>query len=185
MATIVTPNTRPQMATVRPGVMAKAERKKGAKGELERVAVSLEDKDIRVEVLEVIKAAKEAVSLTDAKIICSGGRGLGGPEGFELIEALADKVGGVVGASRAAVDAGWIDQSHQVGQTGTTVKPEIYFACGISGAIQHQAGMSGSKIVIAINKDPECPMMKIADYAIEGDLKKVIPEIIQAWDLVG
>ena len=185
MATIVTPNTRPQMATVRPGVMAKAERKKGAKGELERVKVSLEDKDIRVEVLEVIKAAKEAVSLTDAKIICSGGRGLGGPEGFELIEALADKVGGVVGASRAAVDAGWIDQSHQVGQTGTTVKPEIYFACGISGAIQHQAGMSGSKIVIAINKDPECPMMKIADYAIEGDLKKVIPEIIQAWDLVG
>lgn len=104
------------------------------------------------------------------------------PEGFGLIKAFADKGGGVVGASRAAVDAGWIDPSHQVGQTGTTVKPEIYFACGISGAIQHQAGMSSSKIIVAINKEPECPMMKLADYAIEGDLKKVVPEIIAAWD---
>lgn len=182
MATIVTPRTRPQMATVRPGVMAKGEKKEGAEGELIRADVRLSPEDINVEVLEVVKAAKEMVSLTDARIICSGGRGLGGPEGFELIEALADKVGGVVGASRAAVDAGWIDQSHQVGQTGTTVKPDIYFACGISGAIQHQAGMSNSKIIIAINKDPECPMMKLADYAVEGDLKKVIPEIIALWD---
>ena len=182
MATIVTPRTRPQMATVRPGVMAKGEKHEGARGQLIRADVKLTPKDINVEVLEVVKAAKEMVSLTDAKIICSGGRGLGGPEGFELIRALAEKTGGVVGASRAAVDAGWIDQSHQVGQTGTTVKPEIYFACGISGAIQHQAGMSGSKIIIAINKDPECPMMKLADYAVEGDLKKVIPEIIALWD---
>lgn len=182
MATIVTPNTRPQMATVRPGVMAKRERQEGATGELVRVKVDLKKEDINVEVLEVVKAAKELVSLTDAKIICSGGRGLGGPEGFKLIEEFAEKVGGVVGASRAAVDAGWIDPSHQVGQTGTTVKPEIYFACGISGAIQHLAGMQTSKIIVAINKDPECPMMKLADYAIEGDLKKVIPEIIAAWD---
>lgn len=182
MATIVTPRTRPQMATVRPGVMAKGEKQEGASGELVRAAVDSKPQDINVEVIEVVKAAKEMVSLTDAKIICSGGRGVGGPEGFSLIQDLADKVGGVVGASRAAVDAGWIDPSHQVGQTGTTVKPEIYFACGISGAIQHQAGMSSSKIIIAINKDPECPMMKLADYAIEGDLKKVIPEIIAAWD---
>ena len=182
MATIITPNTRPQMATVRPGVMTKREKAEGATGELVRAAVELAASDINVEVLEVVKAAKDIVSLTDAKIICSGGRGLGGPEGFELIKALADKVGGVVGSSRAAVDAGWIDHSHQVGQTGTTVKPEIYFACGISGAIQHLAGMQTSKIIVAINKDPECPMMKLADYAIEGDLKKVIPEIIALWD---
>ena len=182
MATIITPNTRPQMATVRPGVMSKLEPVTGATGELVKVDVALCAEDINVEVLEVVKAAKEIVSLTDAKIICSGGRGLGGPEGFELIKALADKVGGVVGSSRAAVDAGWIDHSHQVGQTGTTVKPEIYFACGISGAIQHLAGMQTSKIIVAINKDPECPMMKLADYAIEGDLKKVIPEIIALWD---
>lgn len=182
MATIVTPNTRPQMATVRPGVMAKRERKAGAKGELIKADVDVKPEGINVEVVEVVKAAKEMVSLTDAKIICSGGRGLGGPEGFRLIEEFAEKVGGVVGASRAAVDAGWIDPSHQVGQTGTTVKPEIYFACGISGAIQHLAGMQTSKIIVAINKDPECPMMKLADYAIEGDLKKVIPEIMAIWE---
>ncbi len=182
MATIVTPHTRPQMATVRPGVMAKREKAEGAAGELIKADVKLSPEDINVEVLEVVKAAKEMVSLTDAKIICSGGRGLGGPEGFRLMEAFAEKVGGVVGASRAAVDAGWIDPSHQVGQTGTTVKPEIYFACGISGAIQHQAGMQNSRIIVAINKDPECPMMKLADYAVEGDLKKVIPEIIALWD---
>ncbi len=182
MATIITPRTRPQMATVRPGVMDKLEKKEGAKGELIRVEAKISADDIQVEVLEVVKAAKELVSLTDAEIICSGGRGLGGPEGFELIGQLADQVGGMVGASRAAVDAGWIDQSHQVGQTGTTVKPKIYFACGISGAIQHLAGMQTSDIIIAINKDPEAPMMQLADYAVCGDLKKVIPEIIEKWD---
>ena len=182
MATIVTPRTRPQMATVRPGVMDKLEEKVDAKGELVEVKAELTEKDIQVEVLDVVKAAKEMVSLTDAQIICSGGRGLGGPEGFKLVQALADKTGGVVGASRAAVDSGWIDQSHQVGQTGTTVKPKIYFACGISGAIQHLAGMQTSDIIIAINKDPEAPMMQLADYALCGDLKKIIPEIIQRWE---
>ena len=182
MATIVTPNTRPQMATVRPGVMEKQEPVPGAKGELVKVDVQLSESDIQVEVLDVVKEAKELVSLTDADIICSGGRGLGSAEGFELIRKFADKVGGVVGASRAAVDSGWIDPSHQVGQTGTTVKPKIYFACGISGAIQHLAGMQTSDIIVAINKDPEAPMMQIADYAICGDLKKVIPEIIEQWD---
>ena len=182
MATIVTPNTRPQMATVRPGVMEKQEPTPGAKGELVRVDVQLSESDIQVEVLDVVKEAKELVSLTDADIICSGGRGLGNAEGFALIRKFADKVGGVVGASRAAVDAGWIDPSHQVGQTGTTVKPKIYFACGISGAIQHLAGMQTSDVIVAINRDPEAPMMQIADYAICGDLKKVIPEIIDQWD---
>ena len=182
MATIVTPNTRPQMATVRPGVMEKQEPEQGAKGELVKVDVQLSEADIQVEVLDVVKEAKELVSLTDADIICSGGRGLGNAEGFALIQKFADKVGGVVGASRAAVDAGWIDPSHQVGQTGTTVKPKIYFACGISGAIQHLAGMQTSDVIVAINKDPEAPMMQIADYAICGDLKKVIPEIIDQWD---
>ncbi|MDE8734836.1 electron transfer flavoprotein subunit alpha/FixB family protein [Eubacteriales bacterium DFI.9.88] len=182
MATIITPRTRPQMATVRPGVMDKLEKKEGAKGELIRVKAKISADDIQVEVLKVVKEAKELVSLTDAEIICSGGRGLGGPEGFELIGQLADQVGGMVGASRAAVDAGWIDQSHQVGQTGTTVKPKIYFACGISGAIQHLAGMQTSDIIIAINKDPEAPLMQLADYAVCGDLKKVIPEIIEKWD---
>ena len=183
MATIVTPNTRPQMSTVRPGVMAKREKIEGAGGERIDVKVKLSKDDIDVEVLEVVKAAKELVSLTDAEIICSGGRGLGDASGFELMSQFAEKVGGVVGASRAAVDAGWIDPSHQVGQTGTTVKPQIYFACGISGAIQHLAGMQTSDIIIAINKDPECPMMKLADFAIEGDLKKVIPEIMALWDV--
>ena len=120
--------------------------------------------------------------MTDADIICAAGRGLGDKAGFDLMEKFAAKVGGVVAASRAAVDAGWIDHSRQVGQTGTTVKPKIYFACGISGAIQHLAGMQASDIIVAINKDPDSPIMEIADYAIPGDLYKVIPEIIAEWD---
>ena len=182
MATIICPKTRPQMSTVRPGVMQKQERVPGATGEVVNVKPDIKASDIRIEIKDIVKSMKEMVSLTDAKIICSGGRGLGDASGFELIQKFADKVGGVVGASRAAVDAGWIDHSHQVGQTGTTVKPEIYFACGISGAIQHLAGMQTSNCIVAINKDPDAPIMEVADYAIVGDLYKVIPEIIAEWD---
>ena len=182
MATIISPRTRPQMATVRPGVMSKNERVEGRTGEIINVDVKIEAADVRTKVLEIVKEAKEMVSLTDADIICSGGRGLGGPEGFELIKAFADKVGGVVGSSRACVDNGWIDHAHQVGQTGTTVKPQIYFACGISGAIQHLAGMQNSDIIVAINKDPDAPIFEVADYGIVGDLYKVIPQIMEAWD---
>lgn len=182
MATIICPKTRPQMSTVRPGVMQKRERQAGATGELVKVKPVISKSDIKVEILDIVKSAKELVSLTDAEIICSGGRGLGDPSGFELIKKLADKVGGVVGSSRAAVDAGWIDHSHQVGQTGTTVKPKIYFACGISGAIQHLAGMQTSDIIVAINKDPDAPIFEVADYGIVGDLYKVIPQIIEQWD---
>ena len=182
MATIICPNTRPQMSTVRPGVMQRKEKVEGATGEIINIKPEISESDIHVQVVDVVKSAKELVSLTDADIICSGGRGLGDPSGFELIQKFADKVGGVVGSSRAAVDAGWIDQSHQVGQTGTTVKPKIYFACGISGAIQHLAGMQTSDIIVAINKDPDAPIFEVADYGIVGDLYKVIPQIIDEWD---
>lgn len=182
MATIICPKTRPQMSTVRPGVMDKRHQVAGATGELINVKCTLAQSDIRTKIIEIVKSAKEMVSLTDAEIICSGGRGLGDPSGFKLIKEFADKVGGVVGSSRAAVDAGWIDHSHQVGQTGTTVKPKIYFACGISGAIQHLAGMQTSDIIVAINKDPDAPIFEVADYGIVGDLYKVIPQIIAEWD---
>jgi electron transfer flavoprotein alpha subunit/NAD-dependent dihydropyrimidine dehydrogenase PreA subunit len=182
MATIICPKTRPQMSTVRPGVMQKREKVEGAKGVLEIFKPVISEADIRTKLIEIVKSTKERVSLTDAEIICSGGRGLGDSSGFELIKKFADKVGGVVGSSRAAVDAGWIEHSHQVGQTGTTVKPKIYFACGISGAIQHLAGMQTSDIIVAINKDPDAPIFEVADFGIVGDLYKVIPQIIEEWD---
>ena len=182
MATIVCPNHRPQMSTVRPGVMEKAAFEEGRKGELIKLNVEFKEGDIRTKVLEIVKTMKATVSLTDAEIIVSGGMGLGKPEGFELLKQLADKLGGIVAASRAAVDAGWIDHAYQVGQTGTTVKPKIYIACGISGAIQHVAGMQNSEQIIAINTNENAPIFEIADYGIVGDLYKVIPAIMEALD---
>jgi electron transfer flavoprotein alpha subunit len=178
MATIVCPNHRPQMSTVRPGVMAKSVRIPEKTGKLVKLKPTLSEEDIRTQVLEIVKTVKEIVSLTDADIIVSGGKGLGKQEGFELLKQLATKLGGVVAGSRATVDAGWIDHAYQVGQTGTTVKPKIYFACGISGAIQHVAGMQHAEQIVAININENAPIFEVADYGIVGDLYKVIPAIM-------
>ena len=184
MATIACPEHRPQMATVRPGVFAKVE-SDGANCNVEKVNVQLTDADVRTKVLETVKTAKDIVDISEAKVIVSGGRGVGSKENFALLEELAKVLGGTVAGSRAAVEKGWIDNAYQVGQTGKTVKPSIYIACGISGAIQHVAGMQDSDMIIAINKDESAPIMKVADYAIVGDIKKVLPELIaQAKEIV-
>lgn len=182
MATIVCPNHRPQMSTVRPGVMEKAERSAGRTGRLVMLDAAFAAGDIRTKVLEVVKSVKEMVSLTDAEVIVSGGMGLGKPEGFALLQELADKLGGTIASSRAAVDAGWIDHAYQVGQTGTTVKPRIYFACGISGAIQHAAGMQNAGLIVAVNTNENAPIFDIADIGIVGDLYQVIPAVVEALD---
>jgi len=177
MATIACPEHRPQMATVRPGVFAKITTDP-SKCKIEKVDVKLEDSDVRTKVLETIKAKKDIVDIAEADFIVSGGRGVGNKENFQLLKELAEALGGTVAGSRAAVEKGWIDGAYQVGQTGKTVRPQTYIACGISGAIQHVAGMQDSDLIIAVNKDDSAPIMKIADYAIVGDLTKVVPELI-------
>lgn len=177
MATIACPDHRPQMATVRPGVFSKSNEKNG-KFVVENVKVEVQPSDIRTQILEIVKANKEIIDIGEAKVIVAGGRGIGSQENFTLLKELADVLGGVVAGSRAVVEKGWIDAAYQVGQTGKTVKPNIYVACGISGAIQHVAGMQDSDMIIAINKDETAPIMKVADYGIVGDLNKVIPEMI-------
>ena len=177
MATIACPDHRPQMATVRPGVFEKIE-EKNAEFVVEDVNVNLTSEDIRTKVVEIVKEAKEIEDISEANFIVAGGRGLGCKENFDKLYELAEVVGGSVAASRGAIDKGWIERDYQVGQTGKTVRPNIYIACGISGAIQHAAGMQDSDMIIAINKDESAPIMKLADYAIVGDVNKVLPELI-------
>ena len=177
MATIANRFSRPQMATVRPGVM-EALKKTGSKGKVIKHKTSLAQKEIGTKVLEIIKEKKKRVDLSQAKVIVAGGRGVGDTGGFRVLKKLAALMGGVVAGSRVAVEEGWIPVEHQVGQTGQSVRPELYIACGISGAIQHRAGMMNSRYIIAINRDPRAPIFQVADWGIVGDLHDVVPEMI-------
>ena len=179
IATIACPDFRPQMATVRPGVMQKKERQAGVKANIEEFNPGFTPNHNYVEILEVVKAVSETVDIMDAKILVSGGRGMGNAENFKILEDLAEVIGGTVSCSRAVVDAGWKPKDLQVGQTGKTVRPNVYFAIGISGAIQHLAGMEESDIIIAINKDDTAPIFDVADYGLVGDLNKIVPALTE------
>lgn len=175
IATIACPEHRPQMATVRPGVMQKLPGTKGAKANVEEFNPGFTPNNNYVEIMDIVKAVNDTVDIMDAKILVSGGRGLGGPENFKMLEELAEAVGGTISCSRAVVDAGWKPKDLQVGQTGKTVRPNVYFAIGISGAIQHLAGMEESDLIIAVNKDETAPIFEVADYGVVGDINKIVP----------
>ena len=179
IATIACPDFRPQMATVRPGVMQKKERQAGVKANVIEFNPGFTPNQNYVEILEVVKAVSETVDIMDAKILVSGGRGMGNAENFKMLEELAEVIGGTVSCSRAVVDAGWKPKDLQVGQTGKTVRPNVYFAIGISGAIQHLAGMEESDIIIAINKDDTAPIFDVADFGLVGDLNKIVPALTE------
>ena len=181
MATIVCENHRPQMATVRPGVMKAIAADSSRTGEVEEFNVEFSEEDMPVELVEVIKEERATADITEAKILVSGGRGLGDKETFDaILNPLADVLGGVVSGSRATVDAGWIDHECQVGQTGKTVRPDLYLACGISGAIQHVAGMEGSEYIVAVNKNDGAPIFDVADLGVVGDVTSLLPKLTEA-----
>lgn len=180
MATIVCKNYRPQMATIRPGVMEMLEKDTSRTGEIIIVDAGLKMDAMNVEILDVVHSEKKAVDITGAKVLVSGGRGVGSAKGYDALFELANELGGEVSSSRIGVDSGWIEENHQVGQTGKTVHPNLYLACGISGAIQHMTGMESSECIIAINKDASCSMMKIADLGIVGDLHEIVPKLTAA-----
>ena len=180
IATIACPDNRPQMATVRPGVMQKIDKIEGAKAEVIEYNPGFTPDNKYVEILDIVKSVTDTVDIMDAKILVSGGRGVGSPENFKILEDLAAALGGEVSCSRAVVDSGWKPKDLQVGQTGKTVRPQVYFAIGISGAIQHVAGMEDSDLIIAINKDEDAPIFDVADYGLVGDLNKIVPALTAA-----